>query len=213
MGGVDGSVKGACGDGAGAGERLANGLRPAFAFALPDGSVKRGGGELVRGLPHAALQEFWRGEGAQAAGGALAVGATAKAGAQAGPGFADLVFIHCRVLTPRRCAKAEHGGGGGGQSSAPGAAAALAGVKVKLYVQHGDMAALHQIHLRAAGLHPVRNGRAGVRGAGGKKEGREKGNMVFFHGVFYGYLLIASLLCGHCNRYLMEYVNLLHLRL
>jgi hypothetical protein len=147
------------GDGAGARVGLLDAGLPARALALPDGGGEAGLAELARGQAGGALQQVGFGERAQREHEAVALGAGLEAGAQVGPGFAQVVLVHGGIAGGGGAhALGAHQRGGSGQARLRGGVAAAAGVEVDLHVHHGNGLAFDQPDAHAAVFRPVLDG-------------------------------------------------------
>jgi len=135
---------------------------------------------LPRGQGHGLVQQVGVAQAAQTKAHAVTACTAAKTGAQVGPGFTDLVFIHglgVGALSLRLSAGAighlpRHDRG---QAGLRHRVASAARVDVDLHIDHGDGVALHQKHARAAGLGPVLNGQSSLRPAGGGPTDQSEG--------------------------------------
>ena len=158
---IHGFFIGQAGHGAGARHGFFERCGPACAVALPNRRWKIGMAQLARRQLHSGRQQLGVGERAQADRETVVAGVGAKARAQVGPGFAQLVFIHGGLRTVCGNPRRQHVGRGLRQSGLGGGHQALAGVEVNLHVHHGQTRAGDEIHLGAARLLPALDGDGG----------------------------------------------------
>ena len=130
---------------------------PTLTLALPYIFRETGGGQLPCRQSHGGVKQLGAGQAAQGKAHAVVASVGVDHGTQICPCFAQLVFIHGRLALKGLDALAHHAGSCHSQAALARGITAIACIKFKLHIHHGNAWCLHQIYLRSCRHRPVLN--------------------------------------------------------
>ena len=130
---------------------------PTLTLALPHIVRETGGGQLPCRQSHGCVKQLGAGQAAQRKAHAVVPSVGVDHGAQIRPCFTQLVFIHGRLALKGLDALAHHAGSCHSQAALARGITAIACIKFKLHIHHGNAGCFHQIHLGSCRHRPVLN--------------------------------------------------------